>query len=435
MKKTLGEQRGEARVKTPQRSQVAMQFLSLDEWLDKDHRARVIWQYAESVDLSELYEQIKATHGSVGRDAIDPRILFALWLLATLEGFSSARRLADLTTRDIPYMWICGGVSVNYHRLSDFRIAHGELLERLMVNSIAVLLHQNLITLQTVAQDGMRVRASAGASSFRRNRTLSDCLKAAKKQLDEIKENREDDPSGDDRRAKAAAERAAREKVERLARAQEELALINEQRKKNGAKPKTKEARTSTTDPESRAIKMGDSGFRPALNVQFATDGDTRLIVGVDVVQAGGDQGQMGPMHEKILNDYGKTPEDYLVDGGFSAIEDIVQLEMRGTKVYGVIRNEKKQLDEGKDPYAPKKGDAPEMAAFRARMGTAEGKQKYSRRASIAEFPNAECRNRGLTQFRVRGCIKAKAQTLWYAIAHNFNRLRSLNYLEVVMAG
>jgi len=162
MSKTPREQRGRARVKLAERTQVEMQLLSLDQWLDKSHRVRIVWQYAESIDLSELYGRIKATEFNVGRDAIDPRILFALWLMATIEGFTSARRLAELTTRDIPYMWICGGVSVNYHTLSDFRVDHGDLLKRIMVDSIGVLLHQNLVTLNTVAQDGMRVRASAG---------------------------------------------------------------------------------------------------------------------------------------------------------------------------------------------------------------------------------------------------------------------------------
>lgn len=434
MSKTPREQRGRARVQSPERTQVEMQFLSLDQWLDKGHRARVVWQYAESLDLSELYQQIKATEDNVGRDPIDPRILFALWLLATIEGFTSARRLADLTTRDIPYMWICGGVSVNYHRLSDFRVQHGDLLERIMVDSIAVLLHQDLVTLQTVAQDGMRVRASAGASSFRREQTLEECLKAAEKHLEDLKRQHEDDSGGDDRRAKAAAERAARERIERINQAQAELAALNAQRQKNGVKPKTKEARTSTTDPQARRMKMADGGFRPAYNVQFATDGDSRLVIGVDVVQAGGDQGQMTPMHAKVCRDYGRTPDEYLVDGGFSVNGQIVSVEQAGTTVYGVIQNEAKQLAAGIDPYAAKRGDAPEMAAFRARMGTQQGQQKYARRAGIAEFPNAECRNRGLYQFRVRGLIKAKAQTIWHVLAHNFNRLRDLGYLEQLMA-
>ena len=114
-------------------------------------------------------------------------------------------------------------------------------------------------------------------------------------------------------------------------------------------------------------------------------------------------------------------------------MNDIVQLEQAGTTVYGVIMNADKQIAAGKNPYAAKPKDKPEMAAFRKRMGTAEAQQTYSQRAGIAEFPNAECRNRGLGQFRVRGRSKAKAQTLWHVLAHNFNRLRNLGYLTTLM--
>lgn len=434
MKKTHSEQRGEARVKRAERSQVEMQFLSLDQWLDKDHRARIVWKYAESVDLSELYSQIKATAGKVGRNAIDPRILFALWLQATIEGFTSARRLADLTTRDIPYMWICGGVSVNYHRLSDFRAAHGDLLQRIMVDSIAVLMHQGLVTLESIAQDGMRVRASAGTSSFRRKKTLIEYQAEAQKHLEELKARQDEDPGGDNRRAKAAAQRAARERVERIAEAQKELDELNDRREKSRVKKKTKEARASTTDPQAAIMKMGDGGFRPAFNVQFATDGESRLIVGADVIQIGSDQGQMAPMHAQVVSDYATTPKDYLIDGGFTSKDDIVTVTQRNTTVYGVLMNVQKQLDNNKDPYAAKQGDPPEMVAFRARMGTDEAQKKYAQRAGIAEFPNAECRNRGLTQFRVRGLVKVKAQALWNVLAHNFNRFCHLGYLETVMA-
>ena len=191
MSKSIQQQRGNARSKTPERLQVEMQFLSLDQWLDKDHRVRIVWDYVESLDLSELYEPIKATRDNVGRDPIDPRILFALWLFATIEGTTSARRIAALTVRDIPYLWICGGVSVNYHRLSDFRTQHSDLLERIMTDSIGVLIHQGLIELKTVGQDGMRVRASAGSGSFRRDASLKEALEQAEAHVEVVQRQHE----------------------------------------------------------------------------------------------------------------------------------------------------------------------------------------------------------------------------------------------------
>lgn len=432
MKKSHQSQRGSARTKRPERTQVEMQLLSLDQWLDADHRVRIVWQYVDGLDLSELYESIKATEGNVGRDAIDPRILFALWLFATLEGVTSARRIAELTERDIPYLWICGGVSVNYHRVSDFRVAHGELLERILIDSIAVLIHNDLMTLFTVGQDGMRVRASAGSGSFRRESSLAAARQKAQAHVDQLQES-QDDPSANHRRSSAAKERAAREKLARLEQAQAEMADMQRKYHKRSGK-KRSEPRASTTDPEARRMKMADGGTRPAMNVQFASDGDAQMVIAVQVTSQGSDSGLMGPMYEKIRGDYGQAPDQYLVDGGFTHRDDVTKLEADNTQVYAPLYQEEKQLEQGKNPYALRPGDSAEMAAFRVRMGTQEAKDIYKRRSAIAEFPNADCRNRGLTQFRVRGLVKAKAQTLWHVLAFNFSRMLKLDYLEVVMA-
>jgi transposase len=417
-----------------------MQFLSLDQWLDRDHRVRIVWDYVESLDLSELYASIKATQDNVGRDPIDPRILFALWLFATIEGTTSARQIAKLTVRDIPYMWICGGVSVNYHRLSDFRTEHGELLERVMTDSIAVLIHQDLITLQTVGQDGMRVRASAGSGSFRRSASLDEALEQAQAHVEAVRQEPEQETDGGDRRRRAARERAAREKKERIEQAQAEMKDMQEKyRQRSGEK--RSEPRASTTDPEARRMKMGDGGTRPAMNVQFASDGDAQMIVSVEVTSQGSDSGLMQARYDDVCERYDVVPEDYLVDGGFAKKDDITHVEQNGTQVYAPLYAEEKQLAAGEDPYAERPRESPEMTAHRRRMGTAKAKEKYKRRAAIAEFPNADCRNRGLTQFRVRGLVKAKAQALWHVLAYNFTRmqnlvcpLRKMSYLEVVMA-
>ena len=416
-----------ARTQRPERSQVEMQLLSLDQWLGPDHRVRYVWQYVQSLDLSPLYREIKAAGGNAGRNPIDPQILFALWLFATIESISSARQLAKLTTRDIAYMWICGGVSVNYHTLADFRANHGDLLESLMVDSIAVLLEQDLIQLETVAQDGMRVRANAGTDSFRRKPTLQRALEQAEQHYDEVKRRGDEESSGDKRR-QAAQQRAAGEKVERVGEALNQLEELNRQREKK--KRDTENTRCSTTDPDARSMKMGDGGFRPALNVQFVSDGETRVIVGVDVTQSGSDAGQMGPMHETLQDQYGVVPDEYLVDGPFVTHEDVDQLSEAGTAVLGPVPMQKRSEKAGIAPFVRKPRDSEHMGSFRERMGSEAAKEKYKQRPSIAEFPNADCRNRGLHQFRVRGIPKSKAQTLWHVHAFNFLRFLNLGFLS-----
>ncbi|MEO1619343.1 MAG: transposase [Planctomycetota bacterium] len=358
-----------------------------------------------------------------------------------MEGLSSARKLHELTTRDLPYMWICGGVSVNHHLLSDFRSSHCELLDRILTDSIAVLLHNDLVTLETIGQDGMRVRASAGGTSFKTKSGLEKARQVAKGHVDQLKEN-DQDPCENDRRRVAAKKRAAREELERIEAAQLEMEEMQEKyKKRGGGKAQRSEPRASTTDPEARRMKMGDNGTRPAMNVQFASDGDAQLIVSADVTSQGSDNGLMQPMYDDVVDRYGVVPKAYLVDGGFCKNADITHLEHQGTEVFAPLYAEAKQLAAGQDPYAARSNESEEMAAYRKRMGTLQAKATYRRRCAIAEFPNADCRNRNLVQFRVRGLLKAKAQTLWHVLAFNLLRMKKLvcperkrSYLEIVMA-
>jgi transposase len=403
---------------------------SLDQLIPSDHRVRAVWAYVDSLDVKPLYGKIQAVEGGVGRDAVDPKILMALWMFAIIEGVSSARHLARLCQRDLPYMWICGEVGVNHHLLSDFRTQHGEFLDQLLTDTIATLLHQQIVTLETVAQDGMRVRAHAGSSSFRRRKTLEECRREAAEQVQKLRDENDDDAEngGSNARRAAAAERAVRERAERLEEALknlEELQRQKEQRKKGSGE----QARCSTTDPEARQMKMGDGGFRPAYNVQFATDGTTRMIVAVDVTNNGSDGGQMAPVHQEVCERYGTVPHNYTVDGGFATIEDITAVEQRGSRVAAPMTHEDRIRRRGGDPHARRARDTHEMCAFRQRMTTDEAKSVLRQRPSVAEFPNAECRNRGLQQFRVRGLAKVNAVSLWYAITFNFMRMRNLGVL------
>lgn len=390
----------------------------LENLLEQDHQARVVWDFCLGLDLSALYDQIRSREGGPGRAAIDPRLCTALWLYATLEGVGSARALAWLCSNHNAFRWLIGGVSVNHHTLSDFRIAHLGLLDELLTHSVAVLREQNLVDLNRVAQDGLRVRASAGAASFRRQQTLEEHLEEARDQVARLKEEMDDDPAAPSRRHAAARERAASEREQRVRAALERLPELAA-KKKPAAKD---QARASTTDPEATVMKMADGGFRPAYNVQYAAATDSQVIVGVDVVTQGSDVGPMPPMAEQVQRRFEQRPQEWLVDGGFvTAHKDIdaVSTATRdgvSTRVYAPVP---KPRVKGIDRYAPHRKDSPAVAAWRARMATAAAKAIYKERASTAECVNAQARNRGLLRLLVRGVEKVKAIALWFAIAHN----------------
>jgi transposase len=412
---------GTPRFQAAVRDQVRFRAASLDELIPQEHPVRVIWDYALKADLSSLYHRIKAVRGHAGRPPIDPRILFALWLYATTRGVGSARLLDELCREKIDYQWICGDVSVNYHTLADFRRDHAALLDDLLTQSVAVLMSEGLVDLERVAQDGMRVRASAGAASFRRKPTLEEALAEARAQVEALRQEQEGDPKASDERRKQARRRAAEERAARVAAALARLPEL-EAKKKPDERDK---ARCSTTDPEATVMKMANGGFNPAYNIQFATDTKGQIIVGVDVVTTGSDQGQMPPMVGRIQQRYGRAPGEYEVDGGFAKHEDIeaVSAPEIGCTVYAPVPKPK---DPKVDRHAPHSGDGVAVAEWRRRMGTEEAKEIYKDRAATAECVNALARRRGLVQLVVRGLAKVRAVVLWMALAHNVRRMAAL---------
>ena len=420
------------RVQRPDRRQLLLCPQDLEASLPDDHAARAVWAYVEGLDLAELYGAIKAVEGAPGRTPIDPALLLALWLYATAEGVGSARRLEALCEAHAAYRWLCGSVPVNYHTLSDFRVNHAALLERLLVHGVAVLMHEGLVQMTVVAQDGMRVRAAAGASSFRRASTLAQCLEAAEAQVAALKREVEADPSALTRREQAARARAAREREERVKRAlsqavalqaQQEKAKDNGKNKDGDGKPK-RETRASSTDPEATVMKMSDGGFRPAYTVQFATAVGSRVVLGVAVSSRGTEDGQLESMYETLQRAYGQGPIEVLADGGYAHKQSIERL-WRHEPPCAVYAPVKAPRNPNNDAYAPKYGDGPGVVAWRERMATVEARTLYRRRGETAEWPNARARQRGLQQFTVRGALKVRAVALLQALTHNlFEGLR-----------
>jgi transposase len=425
----LPEVKREPRLQRPNRGQVELRPVDLEGLLPGDHRARIVWEFVEGLDLGPLYAGIKAVEGHAGRPPIDPAILMALWLYATVEGVGSARAVARLCEEHDAYRWLCGGVSVNYHTLADFRVEHGAYLDGVLTTSVATLMAEGLVTLTRVAQDGVRVRANAGAASFRRGPRLKACVAEAEAQVEALRRELHDDPAATTRRQAAARRRAAEERRQRVAKALEHLPEV-------AAKKTTTEreqARVSTTDPEARVMKMADGGFRPAFNGQFATDTATQIIVGVDASNSGSDLGQLAPMVEQLQVRYGQAPAEMLVDGGFAKHDDIIAVARPevGCSVYAPVPAPR---DPTRDPYQPCPGDPDAIAQWRQRMGTEAAKTIYKERAATSECVNAIARNRGLQRLLVRGLAKIKAVFLWFALAHNLMRVVALRQAARVAA-
>lgn len=408
-----------ARLREAERAQLAWGPVDLAATLPEDHPARAIWAVVDQLDLSALYAQIDARDERAGAPAIDPQILVALWVYATSEGEGSAREIWRLTQLHAAYRWLCGGVEVGYHTLSDFRSQQTPVLDALITQVLALLMKHALLDLSRVSQDGTRVRASAGAASFRREATLEALMAEARAHLEAVTREAAD-PEITARRA-AAQTRGALDRLARLEAALAQVPEVTATKARRGAKDAP--VRVSTTDADARVMKMADGGFRPAYNLQFATTTDeARVIVGVAVTNRGSDQGETTPMLAQIEQRTGVRPQEMLADGGYPAHDALEAAAELGVTVYAPVP--KPRTGDTRDPHAPRDSDSEAVAAWRARMASPEAKTIYKARAATSETVNADAKaHRGLDRLAVRGPDKALGSACLFALTYDILRL------------
>lgn len=418
------------RLNSPQRNQIEFVNMCIDDLIPEDHQARSIWNYVKQMDLSLITNKIQSTSATPGRPATDPQILLSLWIYAMAEGIGSARVINKYCSEHLAFKWICGGVAVNSHTISDFRKENADEFDELVSMTIARLMEKDLITLKRISQDGMRVRANAGSSSSRRRPKLKELLIIAREQLKALNDEIDADPSVCMNRQLAAKKRCAEDRKKRIEQALEEnRKLIME---KNNAKRKQrktlteqekKEVRTSTTDPTARKMKMANGGFNQAYNVQLAVDTKSRFIIGLSALNKNNDFGKLPEMFEQVKKRYSVKPKEWLVDQGYLVSTDVVKVQEQGCKVY------MNPSDRGKrGAHMPREHEGAELTEWRVRMGTEEAKEIYKDRASNSEWANAGMRNRGLKQFLVRGLQAVKGVVCLHVLTHNILRAIILGY-------
>jgi transposase len=405
----MGDER-KPRVAEPQRRQAVIRFELPEETLPPTHRARVLWEVVGTLDLGKFLRGVKAVAGTVGRKTLSPRMKLVRWLYAISTGIGSAREIARLVRSDDAYRWIVGELEVGHDTLSSFRVDHGAALDELMTDILASLMYKGVLSLDLVAQDGIRIRAAATAPSFRRYESLLECREQAALHL-KATIAQADDPELT--RAQHLARLAAALDFQR--RVEEAISTVAELQKTR--KPSDKPARASTTDAEARVMKMADGGFRPAFNVRMTTAGSPlggpRTIVGVQVTNVGSDMGSIAPMLDEIKWRTGQLPKTLLADANHAKHECIRAATAAGVETIVAVPERTRNGGANAD-------DDPAIVAWRARMETDEAKKLYRARASLCELTNAHLRtHHGVDQFLVRGLAKVTCVALLGAIASN----------------
>lgn len=479
------------RVKAVDRSQLTWQMLDVERLIEAEHPARAIWDLVGRLKMEGFYAPIAAVEGNAGRTPWDPRLLVSLWIYAYSRGISSAREIARRCTYEPAFQWLCGLGEINHHTLSDFRVDHDESLRELFVQVLGVLSAEGLVSLERVMHDGTRIKAYAGADSFRREDRLKEHLEAARKQVAAMGDPREEEP----KRKRAAQERAVRERQQRLEQALEEV-----QKVRQAKRPQDKEqARTSQSDPQARIMKQSNGGYAPSYNVQLSTEASHRVIVGADVSQSGSDFVHLIAAVAQVEANLGAKPKQVVVDGGFTSRENIMAMAEQGIDLIGSLPaanpssagqqrqrgvTEQFHLDQfsydaqhniyrcpqgasltakGREfcpgvvlhKYVAKAEvcaacpfraeccpgnqhhgrsviravHSPQVREFTEKMETETAKSIYRQRGAVAEFPNAWIKEKlGLRQFRLRGLLKVRLEVLWAALTYNVQQWIRLSW-------
>jgi transposase len=424
-------QKGAVRLRKAERLQMAMVSQCADDLVRPLHPVRTVMALVEKLDVSGFCEPIRAREGVAGRDATDPRLLVGLWLYGCVRGLGSARELARRCEESAPFRWLCGGVSVNHRLLSNFRTDHADALDDMFTQVLVSLMDKKLVRVSRISQDGVRIRVSAGSSSFRREERLQLLLEKAQQQVLELRKQLESpaQSAAMTARQRAARTRAAESRQQRLEQA---IAQLPELKKKQaeaaqragkgkyGDQIRAQQPRVSTTDAATRRMKMANGGFNPAANVQLATDTESRAILGVEVTNEGSDSaGLSEPMRQQVEQRTGGKVEQHLVDGGYLCMEDIVEAQQQGVELFVPPKPARNPQNRGHE-LEPKPSDSEAIRTWKQRMESDERKKIYKQRAATSETVNAELRTyRGLAPLTVRGLDKIKCVALWCALAYN----------------
>lgn len=193
------------------RNTVVFEHFDFDALIGGDHPARVVWSYVQHVDLSELCEWIQAGAHTPGQPPPDPRVVLALWLYGCIEGVGSARQLERLSETHHGFRWLRGDVPLNYHLLSDFRWQAAVAVDRLLMQGVAALWSEGLVSLASLSDDGIRIRISAGASCLRKLATLERLRTEVAERIARLRQEIDADPDVSNSRLRSTRERTLRE--------------------------------------------------------------------------------------------------------------------------------------------------------------------------------------------------------------------------------
>jgi transposase len=477
-----GEGVRRVRCKAINREQLVLRPVDVEKLVRSDHPVRAIWELVGRVNLESFYAEARAFEGEAGAPLWDPRLLISVWIYAYKEGVSAAREISRLCEYHPAYQWLTGMEVINYHTLADFRVLYKEALDELFIEVLGVLSHEGLLTLERVMHDGTKVAASASSKSFHRKATLEDHLRLAREQVEQMGDPHSEELAPRVAAARERALREKQRRLEEAIGVLENMHTTRS--RASGKKEKMRASSTDpdarvmkgakgaygpsynvqiSTDATAKIIvgvgvtqtPRDADQLEPAIRRIEATMGKkpTQIVVDAGLVTQDslkamaekevnviGALPALGGMTEKRMRSRGVTRGFYSEAFSYDASGDFYRCPAGKRLEYGG-----QERRSGRCRYRAKASDCnscvfhsqccphtktgrslvrnettAEMAAFLAKMDTAEAKAIYRQRAGVAEFPNAWIKDKmGVRQFRLRGLGKVTTEATWACLAYN----------------
>ncbi len=204
-----------------------------EELILQDHKARAIWALVGRLDLSRFELPLKSRQAAWA-DRHGIRIFWvSLWIYAYSERISSARELSGWMEWEPGLQWLGGLKTVSCHTLVGLPCEPKRGPGRTVRPVVRGIESQRCVEFERVMHDGTKIRAQAGADTFRREKSLKEHLERARQAVKEM---------GDPRAEETAAKRAARQRGvrERESRIFEAWQEMKPSRRRNGRRRKNR---------------------------------------------------------------------------------------------------------------------------------------------------------------------------------------------------
>lgn len=303
----------------------------LEDFIADDNPVRVIDAFVDMLDLRALgFSSVDPR--ATGRPSYHPGVLLKLYIYGYLSRISSSRRLEREAGRNIELMWLTGRLAPDHKTIADFRKNHGDAIQKVCAQFVALCRDMGVFASGVVAVDGSKFKA---VNSRDNNFTPTKIVRRIEQAEAHIVRYLTALERADRERG-SVSDDVLKEKTDRLKQKVDKLrARIESLREMQACVEAAPDRQISTSDPDARAMASRGNGTNVVgYNVQIAVDRDHHVILAHEVSNVGSDRAFVKTMGDKALNASGNEQITVLADRGYYSREEVLACAGTGVTPY-----------------------------------------------------------------------------------------------------